>query len=64
MEAFEESLVVTTPPRHRLGSPNILQAKRHHVVAIHTSGCDECSVFQIEGMLRDLVIARVCVKEG
>ena len=24
-----------------VGSPGILQTKRHHVVAIHTSGCDE-----------------------
>ena len=24
-----------------IGSPGILQTKRHHVVAIHTSGCDE-----------------------
>ena len=40
------------------------EGKRHHVVAIHTSGCDECCFCRIGGMHRDLVVARVRVKEG
>ena len=34
-----------------VGSSSILQAKRHHVVAIHTNGCDECCVYRIGGCM-------------
>ena len=46
--------------RHQplIGSPNIFQAERHHIVTVESMGNDERCLFRVRGVYGNLVVSR------